>query len=168
MRRFSSDWIDSIKWRTCSINIGSKNSKQVFLTLSKSLDVKNRFLVKKSKFEFFDQNLPKNGAWRSQIDFWSRNENFDFSTKNGPWRSKIDFWSKYPNLNFSTKICPKIVPEGLKSIFGQKMKISIFRPKIDPGGEKSIFGQKIEISIFRLKSAQKWCLDVSNRFLVKK
>ena len=61
-----------------------------------------------------------------------------------------------------------MVPGGLKSIFGQKMKISIFRPKIDPGGEKSIFGQKIEISIFRQKFAQKWCLEVSNRFLVKK
>ena len=61
-----------------------------------------------------------------------------------------------------------MVAGGLKSIFGQKMKISIFRPKIDPGGEKSIFGQKIEISIFRQKFAQKWCLEVSNRFLVKK
>ena len=65
-----------------------------------TLEVKNRFLVKKSKFEFFDQNLPKNGAWRSQIDFWSKNENFDFSTKNGPWRSKIDFWSKKWKFRF--------------------------------------------------------------------
>ena len=60
-----------------------------------------------------------------------------------------------------------MVLRGLKSIFGQKMKISIFRPKIDPGGEKSIFGQKIEISIFRPKSAQKWCLEVSIDFWSK-
>ena len=39
-------------------------------------------LVKKSKFKFLDQNKPKNGDWRSQIDFWSKNENFDFLAKN--------------------------------------------------------------------------------------
>ena len=39
---------------------------------------------------------------------------------------------------------------------------------MDRGGQKSIFGQKIESSIFRPKFAQKWCLEVSNRFLVEK
>ena len=48
-----------------------------------------------------------------------------------------------------------MVPKGLKSIFGQKMKISNFRPKMDPDGQKSIFGQKIESAIFRPKFAQK-------------
>ena len=61
-----------------------------------------------------------------------------------------------------------MVPRGLKSIFGREIKISNFRPKMDPGGQKSIFGQKIESSIFRPKIAKKWCLEVSNRFLIEK
>ena len=76
----------------------------------------------KSKAQFFDQNLPKNGAWRSQIDFWSKNEKLDFLTKNGPWtkvqfffqnlpktgaqRSQIDFWSKNEKFKFSSKNGP--------------------------------------------------------------
>ena len=59
-------------------------------------------------------------------------------------------------------------PGGLKSIFGQKMKNSNFRQKMEPVGQKSIFGQKIESSIFRPKFAQKWFLQISNRFLVEK
>ena len=123
------------------INFWSKNENFKFST-------KNQFLVKKSEVQFFDQNLPKNGAQMSQIDFWSKNETIKFSTKNEPWRSEIDFWSKNQKFHFSTKICPKIMPRGLRSIFGREMKISIFRPKMDPGGQKSIFGQKIKNSIF--------------------
>ena len=63
---------------------------------------------------------------------------------------------------------PEMVPRGLKSIFGRKMKNSIFRPKMDPGSQKSIFDQKIENSNFRSTFAQKWCLEVLNRFLVEK
>ena len=69
---------------------------------------------------------------------------------------------------FSTKIGAKMFPGGLKSIFGQEMKNSNFRQKMDPVGQKSIFGQKIESSIFRPKLAQKWFLQISNRFLVEK
>ena len=59
-------------------------------------------------------------------------------------------------------------PGGHKSIFGQEMRNSNFRLKMDHVGQKSIFGQKIASSNLRLKFAQKWCLEVSNRFLVKK
>ena len=39
---------------------------------------------------------------------------------------------------------------------------------MDPVGQKSIFCQKIESSNFRPKLAQKWFLQISNRFLVEK
>ena len=84
-----------------------------------------------------------------------------------PGGKKINFWLKNQKFNFSTKIGPKMFPEGLKSIFGRKMKNWNFRPKMDPGGQKSIFDQKIESSIFRPKLAQKYYLEVSNRFLVE-
>ena len=60
-----------------------------------------------------------------------------------------------------------MVPRGLKSIFGRKMKIPYFRPKMDPEARKSIFGQKIESLIFRPKQAQKSTLEASNQFLVE-
>merc|ERR1712102_140670 len=56
-----------------------------------------------------------------------------------------------------------MVPRGFKSIFGQKKN-----KKNQNFDQKLIFGQKIKIWIFRPKFAQKWCLEVSNRFLVKK
>ena len=59
-----------------------ENLKTQFLDQKWTLEVKNQFLVKKSKVQFFDQNWPKNVPWRSQIDFWSKNEKFEFSTKN--------------------------------------------------------------------------------------
>ena len=52
------------------------------------------------------------------------------------------FWPKNRKFDISTKIGPKMVPRGLKSIFGWKMEKLIFRPKMDPGGQKSTFGQK--------------------------
>ena len=58
-------------------------------------------------------------------------------------------------------------PGGLKSMFGRKMENSNFRPKIDPGGQKTIFDQKIESSFSRPKLAQKYYLEVANRFLVE-
>ena len=107
----------------------------------------------KIKSSIFDQNWPKNVPWRSQINFWSKNQKLKFSTKNGLWGSKVDFDQK-SKLNFSTKIGPKILFRGLKSIFGRKFKNSIFGPKMEPGGQKSIFGQKVKSSIFRRKVAQ--------------
>ena len=70
-----------------------------------------------------------------------------------PGGQKSIFGQKIEKFHFSTKICPKIMPRGLKSIFGREMKIPIFRPKMDHGGQKSIFGQKIKSSIFRPKLA---------------
>ena len=86
-------------------------------------------MVEKWKFQFFDQKIDPGG------------QKSIFVQKN--------------KVQFSTKICLKMVPRGLKLIFGREMKISIFWPKMDPGGQKSIFGQKIKSSIFRPKFAQK-------------
>ena len=98
----------------------------------------------------------------------SKIEKLNFWTKNGPWRSKIDFGKKKSKIHIFHQNWQKMVPRDLKSIFGRKIKKSIFRLKMDPGGQKSIFGQKIESSIFRPKLAQKWFLQISNRFLVEK
>ena len=107
-----------------------------------TLWVKNRFLVKKSKVQFFDQNYPKNGSYRSQIDFWSKNEKFKFLTKNWPWRSKIDFWSKGRKCYFSTKI-------------GQKWSLEVSNRFLVEKGQNQFFDQKLT-------------LEVKNRFLAKK
>ena len=63
---------------------------------------------------------------------------------------------------FFDKIGLKMVPRDLQWIFDRKIRNSNFRLKIDSGG------QKIDSVIFQPKFAQKWSLEISNRFLVEK
>ena len=107
-----------------------------------SLEVSNRFLVKKWKIQIFDQK------WTLGI--------------------KNRFLVQKSKVQFPTKISPKMVSRNLKSTFGRKIRNSNFRPKIESGGQKLIFGQKIESVIFQPKLAKKWSLKVSDRFLVEK
>ena len=107
-----------------------------------TLGVKNRFLVKKSKVQFLDQNLPKMV----------------------PRDHKSIFGRKIWNSNFR----PKIDPGGQKSIFGQKIESIIFQPKLTKKWSLEI-SNRFLVEIWQNKNFdQKWTLEVKNRFLVKK
>ena len=54
-----------------------------------------------------------------------------------------------------------MVPRAQKSIFGRKMKNSIFRPKIDPGDQNRYLVKKSKVQLFRPEFAKIWSLEVS-------
>ena len=67
-------------------------------------EITKLLFVKRLKVQFFDQKLPKMDP-RGYISIFE-NRKPTFSTKNcqnWPWRPQIDFWSKNWKFNFSTK-----------------------------------------------------------------
>ena len=104
-------------------------------------DLQGPFLVKKSKFSFFDQNRFET----SRHHFWA---NFGRKIELSSFWPRIDFWPP-------------------RSIFGQKIEIFIFRPKIDLRPLGTIFGQiLVENLNFRVFD-QKSIFYPQNQFLVK-
>ena len=112
----------------------------------KMLEVKHRFLVKKSKFNFLIKICPKMVPRGLKSIFGRKLTISNFWPKIYPGGQKLIFDQKNENAIFRSKFAQKRCLEVSNWFLVEKK--SIFRPNMDHGGRNRFLVKKSKVQIF--------------------